>query len=538
MDVFVNGMVSVGCTSNFAKRAIPCQYMGFRIPGFVNAGNGTLLAFCEGRKYGNGGDDFGPGGAGMGQHDMVMRRSTDSGRTFGNLTTIIDAVDFAPWKGKNPEKANDKGNAVWDPTPLWDSHTDTVWLFFNGPAREGDDCTAYECSTWASYSTDKGRSWQTRNISTECQRNAGYEGPGSISPGNGHGIQLSTGELIIPMYGGAVGIYGASLCISRDHGVTWRSTPFDPNVGDVTSARNCCDEIEVAELPAAVQGGPPTLYMTIRNDDCPNGLRCPGSESARQFSTSTDLGQSWKPRANVQVPDCGNKGSVLSDPRSGGGRGQYGDGSGTTPATLILSTSASCVNRVNTTIFISKDSGRPGSFVYRQLISHSGGYNTLGWTDEGMIAILYENEWTLNPASGGNPAGSHAVPGSQTISLAMVDPEVVSKRGYIPCTDAFCDADYPPPPPMMVNASVGYCRGPPPPPPQPPAPGKTNCAFEHRSGHCDGGYHNVSCSSIAECNRVDSAATCRGVTVACLGGVCSTGKPGGVLCYDNSTTRY
>ena len=57
----------------------------------------------------------------------------------------------------------------WDPTPLWDSHTDTVWLFFNGPAREGGDCAAYLCSTWASHSTDKGLSWQTRNVSTECK---------------------------------------------------------------------------------------------------------------------------------------------------------------------------------------------------------------------------------------------------------------------------------------------------------------------------------------------------------------------------------
>ena len=228
------------------------------------------------------------------------------------------------------------------------------------------------------------------------QRGAGYEGPGSVSPGNGHGIQLSTGELVIPMYGGALGRYGASLCISRDHGLSWNSTPFDANVGDPTSARDCCDEIEVAELPPATKAGPPRLYMTIRNDDCPNGIRCPGSESARQYSTSTDLGQSWAPRANVQVPDCGNKGSVLRDPR--------GDG-----ATLILSTSASCVNRVNTTIFVSKEGGAPGSFVRRQLVSVSGGYSTLGMTDEGMVAILYENEWTLNSMAGENLGGRETI---------------------------------------------------------------------------------------------------------------------------------
>ena len=65
---------------------------------------------AEGRKYSSG--DFGPGGAGMGQHDMVMRRSTDSGRSFARLATLVDAVDFAPWKGQSPETANDRGNAV------------------------------------------------------------------------------------------------------------------------------------------------------------------------------------------------------------------------------------------------------------------------------------------------------------------------------------------------------------------------------------------------------------------------------------------
>ena len=88
----------------------------------------------------------------------------------------------------------------------------------------------------------------------------------------------------------------------------------------------------------------------------------------------SDLGQHWSPRANVQVPDCGNKGSVLAL-----------DGN------LILSTSASCVNRVNLTVFLSKENGKPGSFVYRQRISSSAGYNTLS-SIGGKVAVLFEQE--------------------------------------------------------------------------------------------------------------------------------------------------
>lgn len=47
-------------------------YAYFRIPAIVKAGDGTLLAFAEGRKN-NVADD--------GDIDMVLRRSTDQGRT-------------------------------------------------------------------------------------------------------------------------------------------------------------------------------------------------------------------------------------------------------------------------------------------------------------------------------------------------------------------------------------------------------------------------------------------------------------------------
>jgi hypothetical protein len=55
--------------------------------------------------------------------------------------------------------------------------------------------------------------------------------------------------------------------------------------------------------------------------------------------------------------------------------------------------------------------------------------------------------------------------------VALVDPKEMIKdgpRGTIPCADAHCPTVHPPPPPAAVNASVGYCVGPPPPPPPPP----------------------------------------------------------------------
>jgi hypothetical protein len=75
VPVMQQGDTAVGCTQG------GCKYAAFRIPGFANVGNNTLIAFAEGRKFGCG--DFGPppppGKHGWGQHDMVIRRSTDGG---------------------------------------------------------------------------------------------------------------------------------------------------------------------------------------------------------------------------------------------------------------------------------------------------------------------------------------------------------------------------------------------------------------------------------------------------------------------------
>src|SRR5215210_5809743 len=51
-------------------------YRSFRIPAIVRAHNGDLLAFAEGRK--NGKSDHG-------DIDIVLKRSSDDGQTWGSL---------------------------------------------------------------------------------------------------------------------------------------------------------------------------------------------------------------------------------------------------------------------------------------------------------------------------------------------------------------------------------------------------------------------------------------------------------------------
>lgn len=56
-------------------------YGCFRIPALVRTGTGTLLAFAEGRTS--------PSCADRGDIDIVMRRSTNDGRTWGPIRAVL-----------------------------------------------------------------------------------------------------------------------------------------------------------------------------------------------------------------------------------------------------------------------------------------------------------------------------------------------------------------------------------------------------------------------------------------------------------------
>ena len=63
----------------------------------------------------------------------MVRRSITGGRSWEPpLRNIFDAIGDPRWKHIDADNGVDTGNAIWDPTPLWDATTDTVWVFFNG----------------------------------------------------------------------------------------------------------------------------------------------------------------------------------------------------------------------------------------------------------------------------------------------------------------------------------------------------------------------------------------------------------------------
>ena len=87
-------------------------YHTYRIPAIVRAKNGDLLAFAEGRKNGPGDH---------GDIDIVLKRSSDNGKSWGPMQLVQDE-----WA--------DPTAKVWigNPTPVVDlldpKHPGRIWL--------------------------------------------------------------------------------------------------------------------------------------------------------------------------------------------------------------------------------------------------------------------------------------------------------------------------------------------------------------------------------------------------------------------------
>lgn len=204
-------------------------YNVFRIPAIVKAANGDLLAFCEARE---GGD--------ASQIDIVLKRSSDSGKTWQGLQVVQDNHDFRHlFEGDAPPIT------VGNPAPVVDMldplHPGRVWLPFT---LEND-------RVFVTFSDDHGASWAAPREITRDVKKAGW---GWYATGPVHSIQLQRGEhrgrLVVPadhrlgVDGEDRGVNGAQVILSDDHGTTWRLGAVDETYEDGLNA----SETTVVEL--------------------------------------------------------------------------------------------------------------------------------------------------------------------------------------------------------------------------------------------------------------------------------------------------
>ena len=213
------------------------EYFTFRIPSIIEAPNGDLIAFAEGRESLRDEGDI----------DLVMKRSSDLGQTWAELQVIID---------NGPDTA---GN----PAPVFDRTTGRLWLpYCTNPAED-----PYDRDVWITYSDDLGETWvESRKLTTDVKPNDWIW----YATGPGRSIQLSSGRLVVPANHSLEGnIRRSHIFYSDDHGETWQ-------VGGVVEPAT--DESQIAELSDG------TVMMNTR---------IPDETHLRGIALSSDGGESW-----------------------------------------------------------------------------------------------------------------------------------------------------------------------------------------------------------------------------------------------------
>ena len=194
----------------------------YRIPGIVVTTKGTVFAYSEARKNSS---------ADWGEIEIHLRRSTDGGKTWEAAKQI--AHTGARLEG-NPRTAEggEKEQTVNNPLAIVDRETGAIeFLYGINYAR-----------CFSMRSTDDGLTWsQPVDITASFEPFRAKVDWKVIATGPGHGIQLRSGRLVVPIwlaYGkeGDHGPSAAATIFSDDHGRTWRAGDLClPNEGDFTN---------------------------------------------------------------------------------------------------------------------------------------------------------------------------------------------------------------------------------------------------------------------------------------------------------------
>ncbi|MEV0178932.1 sialidase family protein [Streptomyces sp. NPDC050625] len=182
-------------------------YACFRIPAVVRTTDGTLLAFAEGRVL-NCGD--------AADIDIVVKRSTDGGRTWGPLRVVNEGA----------------GDTHGNPAPIVDRETGRILLAetYNTGRTDAASCSVpCDRTPHLQYSDDDGLTWsKPRDLSPEilpADWNSWY------ATGPVHGLQLTRGKDVGRLVfgvntetwdGSRVTANHGALIVSDDGGDHWR----------------------------------------------------------------------------------------------------------------------------------------------------------------------------------------------------------------------------------------------------------------------------------------------------------------------------
>lgn len=328
VDVFVSG-----------AGGYPC----FRIPSVVVTNAGAVLALCEGRQT----------RSDHARNDIVLRRSTDAGRTWSPLQVVAD----------------EGGDSLNDPSAVVDRATGRVVLHYSrfaegyhtDKAVPGYD-DPHSSRNYVVWSDDDGKTWSepldvTRQIKRPHVRAA------VVTCGIGTQLRRDpyAGRLVHAVYQFGDGPLRESyVCFSDDGGRTWR-----------IGAPAALGEDMRAGEPQVVELADGAILMNART----GMLR-------RKVAVSKDGGESFSEMAPDPVliePACQASILRLTDPLDG------------RPSRILFSNPASETARLNGTVRLSYDECARWS-VAKTLYAGPFAYSCLTALPDGAIGCLFEKD--------------------------------------------------------------------------------------------------------------------------------------------------
>ena len=314
-------------------------YTCFRTPSLAITKSGSVLAFGGGRVE-NCRDD--------GDHDVVLRRSLDGGRTWQPLQVL----------------ANDglKRCDIPMPVRLPTGRILLLWVRNTFVTRKED---RHERRLMVMHSDDDGLTWSTPRDVTSQVMLPSWKLWFGIGPGHAFVKQLApaAGRIIVPARHGQDDRGSRShILYSDDSGLTW-------HVGAQAMGPEMTNEATACEL------GDGSIMLNSRSNLGYRVVTICGEGGRVALRSFVDRG--------LIEPRNGCQASILT----------YSIDTASKKATLLFSNPQNQQYRTNGRIRLSRDNGKTWTrgFLYQQAVGSFTGYSDLARFENGDVALLFES---------------------------------------------------------------------------------------------------------------------------------------------------
>lgn len=333
-------------------------YHHYRVPGICVSPNGVALATAEARR-GKGGD--------WDDNDIVMRRSSDDGKTWDEQRAIVASPDYGPGPISNFSMIADPDqNCV---------HA----LFCHNYAR-----------VFATRSDDDGASWDEPRDVTESflPLRSAYDWK-VIATGPGHGILLSGGRMVVPLWlsDGSGTEFGAgklghrpsvvASAWSDDRGATWQA-------GDIVMRDG--QNVPLGTGSATIVNPSETVAVELADGSVLFNARTESAPHRRMIAVSPNGADAWStPHFDDALLDPVCMGSIL----------RVGDtvlfaNPDNLEKSMTNPTSVNC-DRKRLTVKLSRDDAATWTAA-RVLEEGPSGYSDLAVTPAGTVLCIHEDQ--------------------------------------------------------------------------------------------------------------------------------------------------